>query len=154
MAAPLPKFFTLTGDWRAIVADHSDADTDPDIQQISGLIQFTPRLPKGTTLYTATFPVDTTSDRPTAVVLAPVLARIWDGRLCTIDRNDTPDIKLTCNDPAFNLDELVYDAIYSHVIYNEAPQELQPFAFTAPPTTTTVCITDPTFPRLPYDPIK
>jgi hypothetical protein len=87
----------------------------------------------------------------TAVALPPITARIWKGRLCTIDSVDSPGVRLAADCAAFNgQDPLIYDVIFSKVWFNGTEQFLAPFAFVAPATDVMVCITDPALQKLPY----
>lgn len=74
-----PTFFTVTGDYRSVVADlPSDADYDPQLGPVSATVTFTPMLESGDVILATS-----ASPRPTAFVAAPVVARIdvTDGRL-------------------------------------------------------------------------
>jgi hypothetical protein len=44
--------------------------------------------------------------------------------------------------------------MFKQVTYAANPQDLENFAFTAPPDASAVCITDPDLPRLPWQPPK
>lgn len=88
----------------------------------------------------------------TALAIAPVQARIYDGQLQTIDQADTPNIQLLANSTILGLTTLIYDVAFSDVVYAEQAQVLSNFAFTAPTTATTIDLGDPTLTRLPYAP--
>ncbi|WP_136246207.1 hypothetical protein [Mycobacterium intracellulare] len=228
------EFFTLTATLNAVVVDYTDPGDDPDIQPISGTIEFRPRIPSGKLVWAPDL------DPPQGVALASIKARFdMDGVLRTIQdaavneqqtitvsanpagdpftiafdgseqsapipRNadnvtvqaalealstigasnvavsgpaggpwvatfndargnqdvpqlvpSTPDItvvtnrggtlaagvKLTANtavlglgtyDPKSETGGLVYDCIFSNVVYNKGPQEIHPFAIEAP----------------------
>jgi len=241
-----PLVFPVSADWWSGGDPALTATTSaPEWLPISGLVTFTPRLPKGFTAYTASFPVagnvnavqtltllgapdggtytisyggyTTTNLAPNATVTSPqafeyvvtftgTLAnqpiallttdghlltnsggntvsitvvmttpgttarnaktgvviptrqgRIWAGQLCSIDVNDSPNVQLISNDPALNLIDqnvpsLIYDVMFTQVQYDSTTGALQNFAFAAPPDTTAVCLTDPTFPRLTFQP--
>lgn len=221
------EFFLLTATLNAVVVDYVDADDNPDIQPISGTIEFRPRIPTGKLVWVAGL------TPPQGIALASVKARFdMDGVLRTIQNaaiNElqritvtgdpftityldatTPDIaqgataaqvetaiealptvgasnanvtgpdggpydvvfndalgnqditpmtatnatvetvragtlaagvKLTANtdvlglgtyDPASEKGGLVYDCIFTNVVYNKGPQDIHPFAFEAP----------------------
>lgn len=103
---------------------------------------------------TATLPTSNTAERSanTSLVLAPILARIYNGELQTIDQANTPNIQLVANSTVLGLTSLIYDVAFTNVVYASANQVLKNFAFTAPTTAVTVDLTDPTFTRLPYNP--
>lgn len=87
----------------------------------------------------------------TAISLPPITARIANGILSTIDYIDTPGIQLTANTAQLNLSgELIYDVTFTNITFNGASQFLSPFAFTAPTTNTTICLSSPELERLPY----
>ena len=87
---------------------------------------------------------------PTAIALPPIIARIWHGRLSTIDSVDTPGVKLAANNAMFDTQTLIYDVNFTSVSYNGETNTIEPFAFVAPTTNTPVCITDPDLERLAY----
>jgi hypothetical protein len=89
----------------------------------------------------------------TALAIAPIQARILSGQLQTIDQADTPNIQLLANTPVLGLSKpLIYDVAFTNVVYASSAQVLNNFAFTAPTSSTTVNLTDPTLTRLPYNP--
>jgi len=59
---------------------------------------------------------------------------------------------LVANSAALNLPTLIYDVQFTNIVVDGLPQYLAPFAFTAPATNTTVCITDTATAVLPYAP--
>lgn len=221
------EWFTLTATLNAVVVDYTDAGDDPDIQPISGTIEFRPRIPSGKLVWAPDL------DPPQGVALASIKARFdMDGVLRTIQdapvnelqrvtvtgdpftltyngeptgnlaqtstaaqvetalealstvgasnvnvtgddggpfycvfndalgNQDVPQmtatnatvetvrggtlaagVKLTANtavlglgayDPKSETGGLVYDCIFSNVVYNKAPQEIHPFAIEAP----------------------
>lgn len=108
----------------------------------------------GTAGTTATVPATDTAERSanTSLVLAPILARIYDGELQTIDQADTPNLQLVANSSVLGLSSLIYDVSFTNVVYASAAQVLKNFAFTAPTTATTIDLGDPTLTRLEYNP--
>lgn len=104
----------------------------------------------------------------TAVALAPIQGRIYEGSLSTIDQADATGVQLLANTTAISSSlvsqdlpstasglaagTLVYDVSFSNVVYANNTQVLKNFAFTAPTTNTVVDLGDPTLTRLEYDP--
>jgi len=87
----------------------------------------------------------------TAVALPPITARIWRGRLSSINASDSPGVMLTANDPLLNnKDPLIYDVSFSQVTFNGEQRIIAPFAIVAPEVQTTICLTDPQLQRLPW----
>lgn len=145
-------YFTVTGDWRSnedpLVSGTTNA---PQLKEVSGFVEFTPRLPSGFSIMVDAFDLGSGATRDTAILLAKRRARIWDGQLCTINPVDTPGVQLVANTANLALpDPLIYDVTFSNIRYNGTDQTIQNFAFTAPTTNATLCITDPTLPRLQW----
>lgn len=100
--------------------------------------------------------------RDTAVVLDPVFeARIWEGRLSTINVEDTLDFTVPAATPevlaslqAQGIDELIYDVRFRRTVYAQATRDLRPFGVVATGANTSVCLTDPALPRVPYEPLE
>jgi hypothetical protein len=118
---------------------------------------------EATTTYTDTGAAGTPATPPTtntaqlsantAVAITPITARILQGELQTINREDTPDLQLLANTSLLGLAApLIYDVSYSNVVYAAKGQTLTPFAFTAPTDNTPLDLTDPALTRLKYDP--
>jgi hypothetical protein len=105
-----------------------------------------------------TTPGSTQRSAMTAISIPPRQGRIWAGRLSSIDVVDSPGVELVANDPALNLIDqniptLIYDVTFSQVTLVEGIQgTLANFAFAAPADATPVCLTDPEFPRLTWQP--
>lgn len=80
-----PAYFTVTADYRAVVADLStDLDADPEIQPLSAVVTFKPLIRDGDVIVAAE-----AAPRPTGFVAAPVVAKVnTSGRLCL---RDVPD---------------------------------------------------------------
>lgn len=153
----------VTGDWRGITVPVSSGSTNvPQIQVITGLVDFIPRVPRGFQFFVSDYDLygDGSEVRDTAISLDPVFtARIWEGRLSTINKDDTADFKLPANIPALRASlqaqglgaDLVWDTRFRSVVFAEDDQALLPFAWVAPnDATTTVCLTDPDLERLGY----
>jgi hypothetical protein len=107
----------------------------------------------GTAGTTATLPTTNTAERSanTSLVLAPILARIYNGELQTINQAGTPNIQLVANSSVLGLSSLIYDVSFTNVVYASANQVLKNFAFTALTTAGTVDLSDPTLTRLQYN---
>jgi len=163
-----PATFTVSGDWLCVDdAALSATSSDPQLQTVYGLILFTPRLLRGHVSYTAGFSIpeptpsisvvpvpDSTPPTPvrvadTGISLVPRQARIWAGRLATIDVVDSLDVVLVGADPKLGLDGLIYDVVFTQIQFGRSAGVLAPFAFEAP-TVGKVCLTDPSLPRLPW----
>lgn len=120
---PPIEYFTVVADLIAIVTDYVDAGSDPDQQPISATVVFTPRLTRGTMIWIP----------GQGVALAPIRARFdSDGVLRTIQGGT--GVELVANTPVLGLDELLYDVVFTNVIYDRNDQYISPFAFTAPAT--------------------
>lgn len=89
---------------------------------------------------------------PAAISIPVRQGRIWtNGRLCSINVNDSPGVDLLPNLPALGIDfDLIYDVTFSAVRFNGVDQTIAPYAFVAPTDTTSVCITDPLLDKLEY----
>lgn len=131
-------YFTVTGSFKAVISDGSDsANHDPEVQNISGLVLFTPSISE----------VVSTADGVT-YRLQPVRGRIEeDGVLKTID--STVGVGLVANTAALGpLEALTYKVEFSHVVYDKGKERLiEPFRFAAPTTATTIDLA--TVSRLP-----
>lgn len=130
-----PTNFSVTGAFKAIIADGSDEGNEPDIQNISGSVVFTPSITEAT--------IDGDLYR-----LQPIRARMnEDGILRTI--NGDPSVGLTCGGSEGQpLHGLTYRVDYSNVVYDKQRQQrIEPFRFLAP--TTAVSIDIATVPRIP-----
>lgn len=95
------------------------------------------------------------TQRPTAIAIPPRHGRIWEGRLSTINVEDTAGVDLVSNIPALGLlgrgfDELIYDVEFSQIVYAEGSRTISNFAFVAPVGGTEVVLTDSDLERLPY----
>jgi hypothetical protein len=117
----------------------------------------TPGGTPGQVTVTPTTPGSTARNANTGIVIPTRQGRIWAGQLSSIDVNDSPNVDLVANDPQLNLIEqnissLIYDVNFTQVQYNSTQGTLTNFAFAAPPDTTPVNLTNPTFPRLTYQP--
>ena len=91
-----------------------------------------------------------------AGVVIPVReGRLWQGRLTSIDVQDSLGVELVSDDPMLNLPaqgvtELIYDVDFTNVVWSGQPGKLVNFAFRAPKDSTGVCLTDPKLEKLPW----
>jgi len=127
-------YFTVTGTLNSVVVDYVDADTHPDIQPVSAMVDFIPRLPQGTVIWSpALVP-------PQGIVLPPIRARIdSDGVLRTIVGG--LGVELTANTAELGLAHLIYDVVFTKVVLNKSDGYIAPFAFEAPTATTALDFT-------------
>lgn len=129
---PPIEFFTVTADLNAIVVDYVDTGAQPDVQPISASVEFRPRLNPGQIVWVP--------GQQQGLALAPIKARFdTDGILKTIVGDagvqlvaNTPILGLGEYDPATAKGGLVYDVVFTNVIYNKADQVIDPLAFVAP----------------------
>lgn len=128
---------------------------------VQGLVDLIPRVPQGFSIFVDDLDIygDESLVVDSSVSFPPRTARIWEGRLCTINVEDTPTIYLLAATADLGLDadvlpatdgKLIYDVRFRNVVFNGAPQRLSPFAFEAPSDNTPVVLTDPALSRLPY----
>jgi hypothetical protein len=119
-------YFPVTGIFKAVVSDASDAAGDPDVEGISSFVYFSPSTDQ---VYSST---DLTIYR-----LPTIRCRTnsIDGVLKNID--DTAP-SLVANTPELGLEELVYTVSFDHVVYDEREQIIKPFKFVAPTDSTPV----------------
>lgn len=153
MTAQQLTYFTVTGAWYDVEAPLTSGSTNAlQYQVVSAFVTFTPRLKAGTQIYVSNLDDGTGTGVSTALEIAPVTARIYQGQLATINQADTPGIQLLANTAILGLTSLIYDVSFTNVVYAGHAQTLQNFAFTAPTTAGTLSITDPSLTRLTYDP--
>lgn len=120
---PPIEYFTVVADLVAIVTDYVDIGADPDQQPISASVKFIPRLGVGQIIWIP----------GQGVALAPIRARFDpDGVLRTIQGGT--GVELVANTPVLGLPELIWDVVFTNVIYDRNDQLIAPFAFTAPTT--------------------
>jgi hypothetical protein len=162
-------FFTATGFYYDLESPATSGVTNAD--QFNGLtggyITFTPRVPTGFTILISGLDLGSGNSGSTSISLAPVTGRVmgtivngspvWE--LCTINSSDTPGIQLLANSTPISTyltakgiqsGALIYDVSFTEVTFAGNPQSITPFAFVAPTTTQTICITDPAFETIPY----
>lgn len=155
-------FFPVDGYWWTWdTPDPVGTTPAPRRVVVQGLVDLIPRVPQGFSIRVDDLDVlgDGTLVVDTAVSFPPRTARIWEGRLSTINVEDTPTIQLLANTSVLGLTEdllpdtegkLIYDVRFRNVVFNGKPQRMEPFGFEAPTTGATVVLTDPALVRLPY----
>lgn len=132
---PTLKYFTSKLYWYDVVGDSpaeigGDVDTDPDTKGINGAVTITPSV-RGVDLRAIKAPGLTPN--PAVFALAPIEARIDDGRLKMTASQ--VDVRLVANCPVLELPEdavLVYEFRPHHVTYNKGPQTLPTITIVAP----------------------
>ena len=158
MTAAELTYFPVTGFWYGLESPDLGGTTNTlQFRVISGFVTFYPRLPNDFVANVGNLDIGGGTGQPTALGIPPVLARIYAGQLCTINRADTPGIQLLSNSAvianqirAVSPPGLIYDVSFSQVVYADAARTMSNFAFVAPTDTTTVCLTDPALIRLEY----
>lgn len=119
------SYFTVVGKFSAVISDGADAGNEPDTQDVSALVTFTPSIREARVDIAGT---------PTQISLTPILGRIEDdGILKVLD--GTVGVKLLGGDAAEGdpLFGLSYAVSFSKVVYNKArDQKISPFSFVAP----------------------
>lgn len=156
-------FFPVDGYWYSGDAPDPKGSTGaPRVLVVRGYVDLIPRVPSGFSAYVNDLDVHGDGSRvvDTSISFPPRTARIWNGRLSTINILDTPTIQLLSETSVLGLTEdnlpetdghLVYDVKFREIVFNEATQRLSNFAFRASMDTTPVVLTDPALVRLPYE---
>lgn len=156
-------FFPVDGYWfSGDYPDPLENTPTPRILVVRGLVDLIPRVPPGFSIFLNDLDVhgDASLVVDTSLSFPPRTARIWNGRLSTINVEDTPTIELLANTTDLGLDaellpdtdgKLIYDVRFREIVYNQATQSLSNFAFEAPTDDSTVVLTDPALARLPYE---
>jgi hypothetical protein len=163
-------YFTVTGFYYDVESPYTGSTTNAD--QFNGLtgafITFTPRVPAGFTVLISNLDLGSGNTGSTSISLPPITGRVlsttamndasvW--QLATINTADSPGIQLLANSTPISTylsaqgiqgGALIYDVSFTRVTFAGDNQTIQNFAFTAPTSNTTICITDPTLTRLPY----
>jgi hypothetical protein len=127
--------FPVTGTLKAVVSDASDIGGEPDIENISSFVYFTPSVDQ--IFHT----VDEVIYR-----LVQVRARTNPdlGQVLNIDGTQ---LSLVANTEDLDIAEFTYLVTFDHVRFNERPGTIRPFRFAAPTDATPVDLS--TVPRLP-----
>lgn len=151
-------FFTADGYWlSASPPDPRGTDSTPRVLVVSALVDFIPRVPKGFSVFVDQLDNDGII-ADTSVSIPMITGRIWEGRLSTINVEDTPTVELLADTTVLGLSgrlpetggRLVYDVRFRDVVYAQATQALSNFGFYAPDAAVTVSLTDDQLERLPY----
>ena len=157
-------YFAADGYWLAAAPpDPTGTDPTPRVLVVSALVDFIPRVPAGFSVF-----VDQLDHggivADTSVSIPMITGRIWEGRLSTINVEDTPTVELLADTPVLGLatrpeladtkGRLVYDVRFRDVVYAQATQALSNFGFYAPNDASTVVLTDEDLDRLNYAPTK
>lgn len=129
------RYFTARLYWYDIVGDSpaetgGDVDENPDTKGINGAVTITPSV-RGLDMRALKAP--TLSPAPAVFALAPIEARIDNGRLKMTAAQ--PDVKLTANCPVLEIPDdanLVYEFKPHHVIYDGRQQTLPTITIVAP----------------------
>jgi hypothetical protein len=164
-------YFTATGFFYDIESPIPSGSTNADQFNAltGGFVTFTPRVPTGFTVLVSNLDLGSGNSGSTSLSLPPITGRIIStvvgsgtvGQLCAINKPSSAGIQLLANSTLIstyltaqniNGGQLIYDVSFSSVTFAGASQTIANFAFAAPTTNTTVCITDPGTTRLPYQP--
>lgn len=154
-------YFVVDGYWYSGDSpDYAGTDGTPVISPVSGYVDLIPRVPQGFSVRVDQLDVfgDASLVVDTDISFPARTARIWNGRLCTINQTDTPTIELLANSAVLDLatalpetsGALIYDVRFRDVRFDNAAQTLENFAFEAPTDNTGVSLTDEALARLPY----
>lgn len=164
-------YFTATGFYYDIQAPDINSSTSaPQVAGLTGgFVTFTPRVPDGFTVLVDDLDLGSGNTGSTSISLPAITGRImgtvvngspvWE--LCAINTVDSPGIQLLANTTlissylsAQNITngQLIYDVTFDLVTYAAQNRYIHEFAFVAPTSATTVCITDPTFETIEYQP--
>lgn len=162
-------YFTVTGFYYNVEGPSTGGTTNADqfVGDTGGFITFTPRVPTGFTVLISNLDLGSGNSGSTAVALAPITGQImsttvgsgqvW--QLCAINSVNTPGLQLLANSSVISTyltaqniqaGQLIYDVSFSQVTDDYLSQLVSNFAFAAPTTNTTTCITDPGLSMLPY----
>lgn len=155
-------FFPVDGYWyTGDTPSPVETSPTPRVLVVRGLVDLIPRVPVGFSVFMNNLDVhgDGSLIADTSVSFPPRTARIWNGRLSTINIEDTPTIELLAETADLGLTEdmlpdtdghLIYDVRFREVVFNEAFQSLANFGFRASTSATGIVLTDPALVRLPY----
>ena len=171
-------FFPITGFYYDIQnPDPSSSSNAPVFTGMTGaFITFTPRVPDGFTVLVSDLDLGSGNTGSTAIALPAITGRVsavvaggeggtvWE--LCAINTVDSVGIELLANTSIISTylaaqnvpntqqaGDLIYDVSFTQVTYAGLNQMINNFAFVAPTSNTSICITDPSFETIPYAPI-
>lgn len=156
-------YFPCTGYWFAIEGPELTGSTSNRRTLITqALVDIIPRVPAGFVAYVDQLDVygDASLVQDTAISIPTLTARIWEGKLSTINVDDTPGVQLLADTAVLGLIDreelsdtggrLIYDVRFREVVYNLRPQALSNFGFYASQSSAGVVLTDESLDRLPY----
>ena len=129
-------YFTVVQPLVEDVETNDSGGNTPEVHLISALVTFTPSVAE-----------IQSSSLDATILLRPIVGRIVDGVLCSLD--DTPGIKLVAYTADLGTlpDPLTYQVDYSKVRFDKGDRSMRSFRFTAPTSATTVDLNTVT--RLP-----
>jgi hypothetical protein len=156
-------YFAADGYWlTAAPPDPVGTSSTPRILVVSALVDFIPRVPAGFSVF-----VDQLDHggivADTSVSIPIITGRIWEGRLSTINIEDTPTVELLADTPVLGLatrpelastkGRLVYDVRFRDVVMAQGVSTLVNFGFYASEDNSPIVLTDEELDRLAYAPI-
>ena len=127
--------FPVTGTLKAVVSDASDVGGEPDIENISSFVYFTPSVDQ----------LFHTVDQ--VIYRLPQIRARTNPDLGQVLNIDGTQLSLVANTPDMEIDTFTYLVTFDHVRFNERAGTIHPFRFAAPPDATPVDLS--TVPRLP-----
>jgi hypothetical protein len=118
--------FPVVGKFQAVVSDATDLEGEPDIENISSFVYFSPSVEQ---VFSATDHV--------IYRLRPFRARTNPdlGQVLNIDGTQ---VSLPANTPDLQLANLTYLVTFDHVVVDEREGKIDAFRFAAPPDATLV----------------
>jgi len=155
-------YFPADGYWFAAAPpDPKGTDPTPRFMVVSALVDFIPRVPPGFSCYVDNLDVgDGVTGYDTSVSIPMITGRIWEGRLSTINVEDTPTVELLADTPVLGLAgreelkdtnfRLLYDVRFRDVVYAQRVEKLQNFSFYASQSSAPIVLTDEDLERFPY----
>lgn len=155
-------YFPVDGYWRAPVApDPLGSVATPRLLVVSALVDFIARVPSGFSCYVDNLDVgDGQTGYDTSVSIPTITGRIWEGRLSTINVDDTPTVQLLADTTVLGLStrtelkdtnfHLLYDVRFRDVVYAQQVETLKNFAFYASTSSAPIVLTDDQLTRYPY----
>lgn len=129
-------YFTVAGNFKAVIADDPDTDPtyDPEIREITATVTFTPILNTGDLILAST------ATPPTAFVPVPIVALINSEGVLVLRSDPDPGgvgsyapVRLLASQPELGLKApLMYRVDFSNVRFAGKPGTITGFSFTAP----------------------
>lgn len=131
--------------------------TTPEIDDVSAYVKFSYRLPQGFSVFIPDFDPGDGSDPANASISFPDrVARLMDGKLCTIEVGDPEGVELVSNSAILGLasrgisDLFIDVAFFNVTVAANQLGTLDNFSYIAPTDTTGVDLTSPTLVRHQY----